>query len=119
MTQKTAEKPYVSSPMNELERKLHYPLGDTMPEFGHAIEVAPGVKWLRIGLPFALNHINLWLLRDHIDGQDGWTVVDCCIDRAESRAQWEQRLALYATAQHHAHVGLFGIRCATACRSTR
>ena len=94
MTQKTTEnpldKPYVSSPMNELERKLHYPLGDTMPEAGQAIEVAPGVKWLRIGLPFALNHINLWLLRDHIDGKDGWTVVDCCIDRPESRAQWEQ-----------------------------
>jgi hypothetical protein len=36
-----------------------------------------------------------------------------------SRAQWAQSLALYATAQHHAHVGLFGIRCATACRSTR
>ena len=37
MTQKTtspapSDKPYVSSPMNELERKLHYPLGETMPE---------------------------------------------------------------------------------------
>ena len=85
-----ATKPYISSPMNELERKLHYPLGEQMPEFGNGLAVAPGIQWLRMGLPFALNHINLWLLRDNIDGVDGWTVVDCCIDRPESRAQWEQ-----------------------------
>ena len=124
MTQKTPEKtdakPYVSSPMNELERKLQYPLGETLPELGHAIDVAPGVKWLRIGLPFALNHINLWLLRDHIgdklDGQDGWTVVDCCIDQPESRAQWEQVfvnaleglpiIRVIVTHMHPDHVGL-------------
>jgi glyoxylase-like metal-dependent hydrolase (beta-lactamase superfamily II) len=120
MTQKnpddTPEKAYVSSPMNELERKLHYPLGDTMPEQGHAIAVAPGVKWLRIGLPFALNHINLWLLRDNIDGQEGWTVVDCCIDRPESRAQWEQVFVnaleglpivrVIVTHMHPDHIGL-------------
>ena len=120
MTQKTTEKPdakpYVSSPMNELERKLHYPLGETLPDFGHAVVVAPGVKWLRIGLPFALNHINLWLLRDNLDGQDGWTVVDCCIDRPESRAQWEQVfvnaleglpiIRVIVTHMHPDHVGL-------------
>jgi glyoxylase-like metal-dependent hydrolase (beta-lactamase superfamily II) len=124
MTQKTipstasapSDKPYVSSPMNELERKLHYPLGDALPESGHAIEVAPGVKWLRIGLPFALNHINLWLLKDKLDGQEGWTVVDCCIDRAESRAQWEQVfinaleglpiIRVIVTHMHPDHVGL-------------
>ena len=125
MTQKTSSptttdkpyvKAYVSSPMNELERKLHYPLGEAMPESGHAIEVAPGMKWLRIGLPFALNHINLWLLRDNLNGQDGWTVVDCCIDRPESRAQWEQVFVnaleglpivrVIVTHMHPDHVGL-------------
>jgi glyoxylase-like metal-dependent hydrolase (beta-lactamase superfamily II) len=116
MTQKLADPAYISSPMNELERKLHYPQGDTMPEPGHAIEVAPGVKWLRIGLPFALNHINLWLIRDNIDGVHGWSVVDCCIDRPESRAQWEQVfvnaleglpiLRVIVTHMHPDHVGL-------------
>ena len=67
----------------ELETRLHYPLGEQMPESGHGLTVAPSIKWLRMGLPFALNHINLWLLRDHMDGKDGWTVVDCCIDRPE------------------------------------
>jgi hypothetical protein len=52
--------------------------------------VAPGVRWLRMALPFALDHINLWLLRDRIDGRDGWTVVDCGIDNADTRARWEQ-----------------------------
>ena len=116
MTQKLSEKPYISSPMNELERKLQYPLGETLPDFGHAVDVAPGVKWLRMGLPFALNHINLWLLKDNLDGQDGWTVVDCCIDRAESRAQWEQVfvnalaglpiIRVIVTHMHPDHVGL-------------
>ncbi|HCK28652.1 MAG TPA: MBL fold metallo-hydrolase, partial [Alcanivorax sp.] len=35
-------------------------------------EVAPGVHWLNFPLPFALDHINLWLLEDG----DGWTLVD-------------------------------------------
>jgi glyoxylase-like metal-dependent hydrolase (beta-lactamase superfamily II) len=87
-----------------------------LPEPGHAIQVAPGLKWLRVGLPFALNHINLWLLRDNIDDKDGWTVVDCCIDRPESRAQWEQVfvnaleglpiLRIIVTHMHPDHVGL-------------
>jgi hypothetical protein len=35
-------------------------------------EVSPGIHWLRMPLPFALNHINLWLLEDDA----GWTIVD-------------------------------------------
>ena len=57
--------------MNLLERELHYPFGDTLPAPGRTFEVAPGVRWLRMALPFALDHINLWLLRDSIDGVRG------------------------------------------------
>src|SRR5664279_3032277 len=46
--------------MNALERQLDYPFGETLPERGSTIEVAPGVLWTRMGLPFALDHINLW-----------------------------------------------------------
>ena len=81
-----------SEPMNALEQQLHYPLGDALPEQGRCIEVAPGIKWIRMGLPFALNHINLWLLRDtqmsETGAVDGWSVVDCSISRDESKAQW-------------------------------
>ena len=62
--------------MNELERQLQYPAGDTLPEPGRTIELAPGLRWVRMGLPFALDHINLWLLRDRQEGIDGWTIVD-------------------------------------------
>ncbi|MBO9645168.1 MAG: MBL fold metallo-hydrolase [Pseudacidovorax sp.] len=102
--------------MNLLERELHYPLGDTLPEPGKTIEVAPGVRWIRMRLPFALDHINLWLLRDRIDGREGWSVVDCCIARDEARQQWEQVfetelqglpiLRVIVTHMHPDHIGL-------------
>jgi glyoxylase-like metal-dependent hydrolase (beta-lactamase superfamily II) len=111
--------------MNELERQLHYPLGDALPAPGRAMEVAPGVKWLRMGLPFALDHINLWLLRDELDGPDGkmqgWSVVDCCISRDEAKAQWEQVFAseldglpvlrVIVTHMHPDHIGLAAWLC--------
>ena len=100
----------------ELERALDYPLGDQLPAQGRAITVAPGVKWLRLTLPFVLDHINLWLLRDRQDGVDGWTVVDCGIDRAESRADWSAVFAqeldglpvlrVIVTHMHPDHIGL-------------
>lgn len=110
------------SPANELEKKLHYPLGDTLPATGMAVTVAPGVKWIRMALPFALNHINLWLLRDEIDGQPGWSVVDCCIAVDDAKAQWEQVftneleglpiLRVIVTHMHPDHIGLAHWLCA-------
>ena len=102
--------------MNLLEQQLHYPLGDTLPASGTALQIAPGVGWIRMDLPFALNHINLWLLRDEINGQDGWTIDDCCIDQDESKAQWEAIFAsqleglpvlrVVVTHMHPDHIGL-------------
>ncbi|MFT4268785.1 MAG: MBL fold metallo-hydrolase [Xenophilus sp.] len=102
--------------MNLLERELHYPLGDRLPAPGETIEVAPDVRWIRMQLPFALDHINLWLLRDRIDGREGWSVVDCCISRREAQAQWAQIfetqlqglpiLRVIVTHMHPDHIGL-------------
>ncbi|HEY7869796.1 MAG TPA: MBL fold metallo-hydrolase, partial [Methylomirabilota bacterium] len=41
------------------------------PAGGHSIQVAPGIRWIRMPLPFQLDHINLWLL----DDEAGVTVV--------------------------------------------
>ena len=102
--------------MNDLEKQLSYPLGDALPALGATLEVAPGVRWVRMNLPFALNHINLWLLRDEIDGQPGWTIVDCGITNDATRAAWEQVFAnelgglpvlrLVVTHMHPDHMGL-------------
>ena len=101
---------------DQLEARLHYPLGDALPEPGRTLVVAPGVKWIRMALPFALDHINLWLLRDALDGREGWTVVDTCIARDEAKAQWEQIFAqeldglpvlrVIVTHMHPDHIGL-------------
>ena len=102
--------------MNELEMQLHYPLGEALAPNGGTLEVAPGVKWIRMSLPFALNHINLWLLRDCIGGVEGWSIVDCCIHRDEAKAQWESIFAneleglpilrVIVTHMHPDHIGL-------------
>ena len=87
-------------------------LFDAPPHAGELIEVAPGVHWLRMPLPFALEHINLWLLDDN----DGWTIVDCGFGSDETRACWEaifaQRLGgkpvtrILVTHFHPDHFGL-------------
>ncbi len=107
--------------MNALEMQLDYVLGEQLPEAGAAIEVAPGVRWLRMRLPFALDHVNLWLLRDCIAGRDGWTVVDCGIADDATRAAWEQVfegqldglpvLRLIVTHMHPDHIGLADWLC--------
>lgn len=94
---------------------LTYPFSDTLPAVGAAFDVAPGVRWVRMTLPFALDHVNLWLLRDEIDGVAGWTIVDCGIANAATREAWEQVFAnelqglpvlrVIATHMHPDHIG--------------
>jgi len=59
------------------------------PAAGTSREVAPGLRWLRMPLPFALDHINLWLLEDG----DGWAIVDCGIASKTTKSLWEQIFA--------------------------
>lgn len=63
---------------------LEYPWGKAVPETGATIEVAPGVHWLRMPLPFSLNHINLWL----VDDGASWTIVDTGMPTDETKAAW-------------------------------
>jgi len=102
--------------MQSLEQQLDYPFGDTLPAIGTTLEVAPGVRWLRMPLPFQLDHINLWLLRDRLDGVAGWTIVDCGIANDTTRTAWEQLFAngldglpvlrVIVTHMHPDHIGL-------------
>jgi len=83
-------------------------------DYGETLEVAPGVHWVRMPLPFALNHINLWLLEDG----DGWTIVDTGFDHDDIRAHWKDVIAkltggrpitrTIVTHFHPDHLGLAG-----------
>jgi hypothetical protein len=67
------------------------PDSGAMPEAGTAVTVAPGILWVRMPLPFALDHINIWLLEDDA----GWTIVDTGIGSNRTRDYWER---IFATA---------------------
>jgi glyoxylase-like metal-dependent hydrolase (beta-lactamase superfamily II) len=93
---------------------IHYPYGDTLPEPGIAMEVAGaaaghGVRWIRMPLPYALNHINLWLVED---GVDKWCAVDTGMDMGDVKLHWQQLIAQYplsrqiVTHYHPDHLGL-------------
>ncbi len=96
--------------------KLSYPLGDPPPA-GEAREVAPGIFWVRMPLPFALKWINLWLLEDG----DGWTIIDTGVGIEESREHWRTIFQatlggrpvtrVICTHMHPDHIGLAGWIC--------
>ena len=66
---------------------LEYPFPE-IPAPGTTREVAPGIHWLSMPLPFQLDHINLWLMEE----ESGWTVVDTGIGNAQTRGLWEKIL---------------------------
>lgn len=98
--------------MNDLAlQSLTYPHAD-VPTGGALMRVAEGVHWLRMPLPFALDHINLWALED----ADGWCLIDTGFGVEATRVLWEQLFAgplagrpvtrIIVTHYHPDHVGV-------------
>ena len=87
---------------------------DSKPETGSTMPVADGIHWLRMPLPFDLDHINLWLLED--DG--GWAIVDSGISSSTSKDIWRKTFDttmrglpvkhVIATHLHPDHIGCAG-----------
>lgn len=87
---------------------------DDKPGIGETMPVGPGVHWLRLPLPFDLDHINLWLLEDGAE----WTIVDTGISSETSKDLWRQTFAgtmanrpasrIIATHLHPDHIGCAG-----------
>ena len=119
----SASAPAVTPPASHApagEKALSFPLGETLPALGQALEVAPGILWIRMQLPFALDHINLWLLEDSEETatgvRKGWTAVDCGVTNPGTQAAWEQVFAgpmkglpilrVLVTHMHPDHMGL-------------
>jgi len=84
------------------------------PGRGQTIEVAPGILWARLPLPFALDHVNIYFVEDG----DGWACIDAGIADAASREVWDALLSgplagrpltrLIVTHAHPDHIGLAG-----------
>jgi len=99
--------------VNPLLRELDFPHAEP-PAPATTTELAPGVHWLRMPLPFALDHINLWLL----DDGPSWTAVDTGFALPETKAAWQQIFAaelggrrigrVIVTHFHPDHIGLAG-----------
>ena len=90
----------------------HLPLA--VPEPGCLTQVAERLYWLRMPLPYALDHINLWLAED----DDGWTLIDCGIKNDVVLDIWGQIFSntfakkplrrIVCTHCHPDHMGLAG-----------
>jgi glyoxylase-like metal-dependent hydrolase (beta-lactamase superfamily II) len=107
-----------SNPPEPARPKLTYPFADgphaAGPSPGEAVEVAPGVLWMRMPLGGPLKFINVWALRDG----DGWTVVDTGMQGAETSRAWRKIFTetfggapvtrVIATHMHPDHLGMAG-----------
>ncbi len=91
--------------------QISYPF-ENLPAPGATLPVTAGVHWLRMPLPFALDHINLWLLEDATDGQPGFAAIDTGIALDDVRDAWKSVLAgrqltrQIVTHFHPDHLGL-------------
>lgn len=84
------------------------------PDDGATLNIADDIEWLRMPLPFSLNHINLWLLKDG----DRWAIVDTGVGTSETKDHWHAVFAgtmggnpasqVIATHMHPDHVGCAG-----------
>jgi glyoxylase-like metal-dependent hydrolase (beta-lactamase superfamily II) len=80
--------------------------------------IRPGLYGVRFALPFALDHVNIWLLEE----RDGWTVIDTGLADDATRARWRELhggllagrpvTRILATHHHPDHMGLAGWLCA-------
>lgn len=79
-------------------------------------ELAPGLFGIRFALPFALDHVNVWLIAD----ADGWTLIDAGLADQRTRERWEELAGfmaerpvrrVLATHFHPDHMGLAGWWC--------
>ena len=95
---------------------LEFPF-ENSPEFGEMIEIAPGILWLKLPLPYRLDHVNIYLIED----DDGWAIIDTGIKTPEAMAMWDAVLAgrfanvkiskVIVTHFHPDHIGLAGWLC--------
>ena len=103
----------VASDVTERRVALTYPMEDG-PELGEAVEIRPGVLWMRMPLGGSLAFINVWALRDG----EGWAIVDTGMQTSPTSQAWRKVFAgalgglpvtrVFVTHLHPDHIGLAG-----------
>jgi glyoxylase-like metal-dependent hydrolase (beta-lactamase superfamily II) len=84
------------------------------PAPGSFVQVAPGVHWIRLPMPYRLDHINVWAIEDG----EGWALVDTGMRTEATVAAWEKLFAqqpfdrpltrVFVTHMHPDHIGMAG-----------
>jgi glyoxylase-like metal-dependent hydrolase (beta-lactamase superfamily II) len=92
---------------------LSYPFAQA-PTDGQAVEVAPGVKWLRMPLGGRLAFINVWAIAE----DDGCAIVDTGMGGPDTVQAWREAFKgplagaratrVFATHMHPDHLGMAG-----------
>lgn len=95
---------------------LVFPFADK-PADGQGIRVAESIEWFRLSLPFALDHVNCWLLGEAGDQ----VLIDTGVANEKTRTCWNKNLPQAASANtappveklllthfHPDHIGLAG-----------
>jgi glyoxylase-like metal-dependent hydrolase (beta-lactamase superfamily II) len=90
------------------------PLATQPPAAGSMTPLADDLYWIRFTLPFRLNHINLYAF----DTDEGWLLLDCCIEAEDTVSQWQSLLSgplagrpvcgIIVSHYHADHVGFAG-----------
>jgi glyoxylase-like metal-dependent hydrolase (beta-lactamase superfamily II) len=89
-----------------------------IPEPGYWQQISPGILWLRMPLPFDLNHINLYLIEDYdlTTKTKGYALIDTGIGLDKTREIWDKLLdkldfpltKVIVTHMHPDHIGMAG-----------
>ncbi len=98
---------------DERRGRLSYPF-EGAPAEGEALDVAPGVKWMRMPLGGALAFINVWAVREH----GGWAIIDTGLQTQATAKAWRRIFAetfagepvtrVIVTHMHPDHIGMAG-----------
>ncbi len=96
--------------------ELEYPFSE-LPAPGEWLQVADGIFWLRMVLPMALDHINLYVVEDDA----GWWIVDTGMNVGDTQQHWQQLfdgpmagkpvIGVIVTHMHPDHLGQAGWLC--------